>query len=164
MIKKLKNASMNPAALAGALAIAGIAQFASLPANAGHHLKGEAAGSMTAGDVKKEWAEAMDAIMSYSEGQRDEALKQAERLLESMDSRIGTMEEKAETEWEDMSKEARMKRQEALRNLRRQRSELSEWYGGMKHSSKSAWADVKKGFSDAYDALSSSISDAAENF
>lgn len=164
MTNKPKNISIIPATLAGALAIAGIVQFAPLPANAGHHLKSEASDSMTAGDVKKEWAEAMDAIMAYSEDQRDEAVKDAKSLLDSMDSRIDKMEAKAETEWDDMSQEARMKRQEALQSLRRQRSELAEWYGGMKHSSKSAWADVKKGFSDAYDSLSSAISDAAENF
>lgn len=110
---------------------------------------------MTAGDVEKEWAEAMESIMSYSEGQRDEAVKKAESLPDSMDSRIDKMESQAESQWNDMSKEARMKRQEALQSLRRQRSELSEWYGGMKRGSKSARADVKKGFSDAYNALSS---------
>ena len=149
---------------AGAVALAGVLQTAATPVLADHHGKSSMSASTTAGDVKREWAEALGAIKGYSSTQRDEAVKKAGSLLDSMDSQIETLEARAENEWKDLGKDARAKRQAAMKTLRRQRAELSEWYGGMKHGSGEAWDEVKAGFIDAYDALGKSFSDAAKEF
>tara|TARA_R110000787_G_scaffold44860_6_gene109729 strand:+ start:856 stop:1350 length:495 start_codon:yes stop_codon:yes gene_type:complete len=150
--------------IAGAIAVAGLMQAATVPALAGHHAKSSMSESSTAADVKREWAEAIRAIKGYSAAQRDKAVEEADDLLEKMDSRIETLESRAEDEWKDLGNEARKKRQAALKTLRQQRAELSEWYGGMKHSSGDAWDEVKAGFVDAYEALGKAFSDATKAF
>lgn len=131
---------------------------------AAHHGMTEKSMNTTADDVKREWAEAVDALKGYSASQRDKAMREAEELLSAMDSRIDKLESRAQDEWNDLSDEARKKRRAALRALRKNRAQVAEWYGGMKHSSGEAWSDVKNGFVSAYDALATSFTEAANEF
>ncbi len=118
----------------------------------------------TAKEVKKEWAEAVDAIKGYSLDQRDAALNKADALLISMDSQIEKLESQAQNEWKDLKGDAKANRQAALKSMRQQRAELSEWYGGMKHSSEEAWEEVRTGFVNAFSTLDKSFTDAVGEF
>lgn len=116
------------------------------------------------GEVKREWADAMEALKSYSAAQRDVALARAEETLDAMDRRIDKLEDRAGRQWDDLSESAREKREASLRALRRQRNEVAQWYGGMKHSSAGAWESVKQGFIESYGVLSESFRDAWNEF
>lgn len=112
--------------------------------------------TVTAQDVKTETKELIDTLQGYTADQRDQAIKEAEQAMKNVDARIDELESRVDKNWDKMSQAAREKARANLKALRQQRNELSEWYGSFKNSSTSAWEQMKKGFSDAYKALSDS--------
>lgn len=115
-------------------------------------------------EVQKEMDNALTAIKEYSADKKDEAMAEAEKILNRMDARIDDLEEKSVEQWQKMSEASREKKRQAMRELRRQRNEIAEWYGGMKQSSAGAWKEMKKGFADSYDSLKQAFDKAAEEF
>jgi hypothetical protein len=120
--------------------------------------------TVTADEVQQKWGEAIAAIKGYSANQRDQAIVEAQHMLDAMDERIDQLDAQTRREWDHLSHSARQKREATLHALRRQREDLSEWYGGMKHGSAAAWETVKGGFINAYGTLSDSFSKAVSEF
>lgn len=114
--------------------------------------------------VKEKSKKALQAIKEYTADQRDETVKDVEKILRDMDERIEKMETRIEKEWDAMDKAARKKAKATLKSLRKQRNKLSEWYGGIRHSSSGAWEEVKDGFIKSYHTLEKSFSKASEEF
>lgn len=112
--------------------------------------------TVTAQDVKKDTKELIDTLQQYTAEQRDQAVKEAEQALKKIDGRIDELETSVDNNWDNMTQAARQKARASLKALRKQRNELAEWYGSFKNSSADAWDHMKKGFSDAYQALSDS--------
>ena len=104
-------------------------------------------------DVKQETQDLISKLKGYTTEQRDEAVKQTEQALKNLDNRIDALETHIYNGWDQMDKAAREDAQANLKELRRQRVELAEWYGSLKNSSASDWEQMKKGFSDAYQAV-----------
>ncbi len=123
---------------------------------------GQESGSVK--DVKKETAEALEAIKNYSAEQRDETVKKVKQVMNDLDKEMERLEEKIDKKWGEMDKAARKNARETMKTLREQRNELAEWYGGIQHSSANAWDDVKRGFIKSYNALKESFSEAAGEF
>jgi hypothetical protein len=115
-------------------------------------------------ELKREWADAVQALQSYSAAQRDAALAQAQQTLDAMDQRIDRLESRTQQQWNRLSESARQSREATLRALRKQRNEVAQWYGGMKHSSAGAWESVKQGFIESYGVLSESFRNAWNQF
>lgn len=126
--------------------------------------KTTASAPSTVAELRQEWAEAVDALNSYSAAQREAAVARAKTTLQAMDARIEQLQVQADEQWDELSESARQKRQATLRALREQRNRVAEWYGGMKHSSASAWSDVKDGFIGAYGILNRSFGRALAEF
>lgn len=122
------------------------------------------AAETSAKDVGKKIDETGQAIKDYSVEHRDEALRNARKVLADADARIDRFEADMGRNWDKMSAAAREKSKEALRTMRKQRQDLSEGYGELKRSSSNAWGEVKGGFARSYDALKDSFSKAAKEF
>ena len=118
----------------------------------------------TGQDIGKKLDDTGRAIKDYSAEHRDEALKNAKKLLNEADAKIDAFEDDLSRKWDKMDAGARSHAQEAMRNMRRHRQDLSESYGELKRSSSKAWDEVKGGFSKSYDALKDSFSKAAKEF
>lgn len=112
--------------------------------------------TVTAQDVKKETKELINTLQQYTVDQRDQAVKEADQALKKLDGRIDALESRVDNNWDKMTQTARQKARASLKALRQQRNELAEWYGSFKNSSADAWEQMKKGFSDAYQAISDS--------
>lgn len=69
------------------------------------------------------------------------------------DKRIDSLEARIDNNWDNMNKAAREKAHANLKALRKQRIKVAEWYGSLKSGSADVWEHMKKGFSDAYQAL-----------
>jgi len=108
----------------------------------------------TAKEVKQEMQDLLQTLKGYAADQRDEAIQKTKTVLNNLDSRLDALETSIDNNWDKMDKAAREKARANLKALRKQRTELAEWYGSLKSSSAGAWEQVKKGFSDAYTALS----------
>ena len=104
-------------------------------------------------DVRQESRELIQALKSYSADQRDEAIRKSKSALENLDRRIDALEARIDNNWDKMNESAREKARNSLKAVRKQRTKVAEWYGSLKSSSADAWLHMKKGFSDAYNAL-----------
>jgi len=112
--------------------------------------------TVAAQDVKKETQELINTLQQYTADQRDQAVKEADQSLKKLDGRIDKLESRVDNNWDKMTQAARQKARANLKALRQQRNELAEWYGSFKNSSAGAWEQMKKGFSDSYQAMSTS--------
>ena len=74
--------------------------------------------------------------------------------MSALDKRIQELEQQLSENWDDMSDTARERSQKSLESLREQRARVQNWYQELKESSASAWERARKGFSEAYEALS----------
>jgi hypothetical protein len=117
----------------------------------------QAQAESTAREIKERLSAAAGAIRNYSIDQREEAIKKAKMILDSLDEHIARLESTINENWDDMDQKARGKAAETLTALRKQRNETAEWYGGLKHSSGNAWEDVKSGFLKSYHDLRDSL-------
>lgn len=115
-------------------------------------------------EVNKEMDEALRTIKAYTIDKKNEAMAEAKKVLDRMDSRIDELENQSSEKWQRMSKNSQEQRQETLRELRKKRNEIAEWYGGMRQSSMQAWDEVKEGFAKSYHALREAYDQAAEKF
>jgi len=118
----------------------------------------------SAEDVKKETAEAMQAIKKYSYEQKDKAVKETKAAMDKLDIRIDDMQSRMEKNWNEMSQASREEASKTLKTLRKKRNDLSEWYGGLKHSSAKAWNHVKDGFASGYESLAEAFEKAQGEF
>jgi uncharacterized protein YbjQ (UPF0145 family) len=117
----------------------------------------------TAQDVKKQIAETVQAIKSYSIAQRDQAVQKAKEVLEDFDARINDLESQLSQKWDQMDQTARREALSSMASLRKQRNAVAEWYGGLKHGSKQAWEDVKAGFSKSFHDLGDAFNKVYQN-
>lgn len=106
-------------------------------------------------EVQHEVVDAAKAIKNFAADKRDEAAKNVEVALISLDSRIDAMEERIDKKWDKMNKAARERARSTLTKLRKKRIQVAEKYGSLKNSSSEAWEHMKKGFSDSYRVLRS---------
>ena len=120
--------------------------------------------TVTGEDIKKETQDLLHTLQQYTVDQRDQAVKEADQALKKLDERIDKLESRVDNNWDKMTQAARQKARDNLQLLRQQRNELAEWYGGFKYSSKNAWEQMKKGFTDAYQAMSDSWQKAKREF
>lgn len=120
--------------------------------------------TVTAQDVEKETKELINALQQYTIEQRDQAVKEIDQALKKLDGQIDELESRVDNNWEKMTQAARQEARANLKTLRQQRIELAEQYGSFKDSSINAWAQMKKGFTDAYQAMSDSWEKALEEY
>lgn len=115
-------------------------------------------------DIRQETQELIQALKSYTADQRDEAIQKSKTALENLDRRIDALETRIDNNWDKMDKAAREKARNSLKAVRKQRTKVAEWCGSLKSSSEDAWAHMKKGFSDAYNALYDAWEKSEEEF
>lgn len=111
-------------------------------------------GLTTAGEVRGEISEAMDAVADFSEQERDQALTRAREALTQLDAEIERREQTLRENWAEMSDAARETARAQLREIRETRNALGERLGALRAGAGSAWAELKAGFSDAWAAFS----------
>ncbi len=117
----------------------------------------------SAKEVRQEVGDAVEAIKNYSADKRDEAAAKAQAALDALDTRIDAIEKRIEKNWAKMDQAARERAHDTLSALRKQRVEVAEWYGGLKNSTANSWEHVKRGFSDSYKMLKSSLEKAGQD-
>tara|TARA_R110002096_G_scaffold46310_21_gene123580 strand:- start:1695 stop:2114 length:420 start_codon:yes stop_codon:yes gene_type:complete len=118
-------------------------------------VEAESAGAKTTiSDVRSETRELLQALKSYTAEQKDAAMAVTTSTLEKLDQRIDAVESRVDENWNRMDQAARKQARASLKALRQERVQVAEWYGGMRSSSADAWEHMKRGFSNAYQALS----------
>ena len=108
----------------------------------------------TADEVRADISDAMDAIASYTEQERDQALAEAREALMRLDAEIERREQALRENWSEMSDAARETAEARLLDLRQARNRLGERYGALESGASNAWDELKAGFSDAWNDFS----------
>jgi len=127
----------------------------------GFVFSGAAYGETTSmADVKKELAEAMDAIKAYSVERKDDAFKAMEQTLNQMDQQIDLLGEKIKKEWAQMEPEARKKAEKTMDQLRQQRDRLAESINKWKENNAPSWNKIKDEFMKSYEEFKKSLENA----
>lgn len=109
--------------------------------------------------LQQETRQLGEALQEYGSDQKEQAEDSINKTLSALDKRIQELEQQLSGNWDDMSDTARERAQKSLESLREQRARVQSWYQELKESSASAWERARKGFSEAYDALSEQWSD-----
>ena len=104
--------------------------------------------------LKQETRELGEALQDYGSDQKEQAEDSINKTLSALDKRIQELEQQRSENWDDMSDTARERAQKSLESLREKRARVQTWYQELKESSASAWERARKGFSEAYEALS----------
>jgi thioesterase domain-containing protein len=107
-------------------------------------------------EVKQETQDLLKSIRSYSVDKKDEAVQKAKEGLSKLDKLIASQQGKLDKNWDSMNETAREQAAENITALREQREQVATWYNSMKTSSVDTWQRMKKGYSDAYNALEES--------
>lgn len=115
---------------------------------------------VTSDEVRTEINEAMEAVASYAEQERDQALTEARQALTQLDAEIERREQALRESWSDMSDATRETARQQLHDLREARNRLGERYGALQAGASDAWDELKSGFSDAWTAFSKAWTDA----
>lgn len=115
-------------------------------------------------EVKKETADLLKTIKSYSADQRDKAIQEVEIAIVRVDQRIDSLQTRIDEEWDDMTRPAREQTRQSLNALQKQRVKMAEAYGRLQSSSSGAWNDIKRGFSKAYNDLNKAWENALKEF
>ncbi len=118
----------------------------------------------TGEDVKKETKEAVETVMNYSADQKDQALTNAQKMLDDFDAKMKGWEDKMKSKWGDTKSAAKDSYTNTQEGMMKKRQELSQWYDKMKDSSADAWGEMQQGFSDSYNELSDSFDKAQKEF
>ena len=148
---------LNPDRMRGARSLVGAVALGLVLAGAGSLAATAAAtddDEPSAGDIREETRELMQALKAYGADKRDDAIEHTGAALDNIDRRIEALEARMLDNWEQMDQAARDRARASLQALRAQRNEVAEWFGGLKNSSANAWGHLKQGFSDAYRAMS----------
>jgi chromosome segregation ATPase len=111
-------------------------------------------GDSSVESLEQETRELGEALQDYGSDQKEQAEDSINRTLSALDKRIQELEQQLSENWDDMSDTARERSQKSLESLREQRARVQNWYEELKESSASAWERARKGFSEAYEALS----------
>lgn len=120
--------------------------------------------SMSMEQVKQEAKDLVHALKTYSFEQKDEAIERTKTALGNLDSHIDSLETRMEKNWDNMDEQVRKETRANLKTLRQQRTKMAELYDNLKNSSADSWDHVKKGFSDAYEALSEAVKKTEKEF
>jgi len=115
-------------------------------------------------EINQQTRELLHSLKSYSAEQRDQAIAEADDVLEKLDERISVLHENMVDQWQQMDQAARDNAQATLRALRKQRTQVAEWYGSLKTSSAGAWSQIMQGFSEAYGNLHEAWGKAEQEF
>ncbi len=123
------------------------------------NLHAESSDESSVESLKQETRELGQALKDFGADQKAEAEAAIEDTLAALDKRIETLQQELDQNWNDMSDKARERSRKSLESLREQRERVQNWYDELQASSSSAWERAKKGFSDAYEALSEQWND-----
>lgn len=137
----------------------GVLAAALLACAAGPAAPQESEAFTTRQEVRTEIEQAMEAVATYSEQERDQALAEARTALNRLDAEIERREQALRENWAEMSDEARQTARAQLEELRGARNRLGERFGALQAGTSDAWGELTSGFSDAWDAFSDAWSD-----
>ena len=134
---------------------AGVLMLAlTVPLAQGHAAETEGDGEATVESLRQEIQSLDQELREFTTERWDRLMTDIEQVLESLDARIETLENRLDEDWDEADRLTRAQARKALASLRRERARVTEWYERMQDSADFTWESMKEGFNDAFDQLS----------
>lgn len=107
---------------------------------------------------------AVEKIRAYSISQREQAMAQAKRAMDEIDTRIAKLDADMRARGARMDAAARKHADVAMADLRARRVKLEDWASRMRAAAPPAWEEVKSGFIASYHELADAFRRARAQF
>ena len=120
--------------------------------------------AVTAQDVKKEAAAAMETAEKYTQEQKDAYMQKVDARLKELDRDIEALGTKIQAGTDKMTAEARAKLEASLHTLKAQKEGAIEQYEKLKASGGQAWDELKVGMDKAMQKLDEAFDKAKTAF
>ncbi|MEQ3724454.1 hypothetical protein [Alcanivorax sp.] len=102
--------------------------------------------------VETQMEETLDDIQSYSVEQKNEAMRVARHAIDDLDQQITLLQGDINSQWRDLSQDARLHKQEALASLKEQQTQLETRYQALQNASEDNWDVAKVQFQQSWEA------------
>ena len=102
--------------------------------------------------VETQMEETLDDIQSYSVEQKNEAMRVARHAIDDLDQQITLLQGDINSQWRDLSQDARLHKQDALTALKEQQAQLETRYQALQNASEDNWDAAKVKFQQSWEA------------
>ncbi len=102
--------------------------------------------------VETQMEETLDDIQNYSVEQKNEAMRVARHAIDDLNQQITLLQGDINSQWRDLSQDARLHKQEALASLKEQQTQLETRYQALQNASEDNWDAAKVKFQQSWEA------------
>lgn len=100
--------------------------------------------------VEVQMEESMEDIREYSVEQKNEAMQVARHALDDLHQQMTLLQADIDSQWQELSQDARLQKQEALSALKQEQKELEASYQSMQEAGKENWDAAKQQFHESW--------------
>ena len=94
----------------------------------------------------------LEDIREFSVEQKNEAMRTARHALDDLDQQMNLLQSEVDSQWRELSQDARLSKQEALSALKQEQKALEAHYRSMQEAGKDNWQSVQDRFQQSWDA------------
>ena len=102
--------------------------------------------------VETQMEETLDDIQNYSVEQKNQAMRVARHAIDDLNQQITLLQGDINSQWRDLSQDARLQKQEALTALKEQQAQLETRYQALQNASEDNWDAAKVKFQQSWEA------------
>lgn len=92
----------------------------------------------------------LEDIGDFSEEQKNEAMRTARHALDDLEQRMNLVQGEIDSQWRDLSQDARLGKQEALSALKQEQQELEAAYRAMQDAGEENWKAAQQQFQESW--------------
>ena len=94
----------------------------------------------------------LDDIRQFSVEQKNEAMRAARHALDDLEQQMTLLQSEMDSQWRDLSQDARLGKQEAMSALKQEQKELEAHYRSMQDAGEDNWQAVQERFQQSWGA------------
>ncbi|MCG8391519.1 MAG: hypothetical protein MI745_00390 [Pseudomonadales bacterium] len=102
--------------------------------------------------VEAQMEDTLEDIQQFSVEQKNDAMRTARHALDDLDRQITLMQSNIDSQWRELSQQARLQKQEALSALKDQRADLEKQYQTLQKAGANNWEAAKSQFQQSWEA------------
>lgn len=102
--------------------------------------------------METQMEETLDDIQGYSVEQKNQAMRVARHAMDDLNQQITLLQGDINSQWRDLSQDARLHKQDALASLEEQQAQLETRYQALQNASEDNWDAAKVKFQQSWEA------------
>ncbi|BAP12893.1 hypothetical protein AS19_00420 [Alcanivorax sp. NBRC 101098] len=102
--------------------------------------------------IETQIEETLADIQSYSVEQKNQAMRVARHAIDDLNQQVTLLQGDINSQWKELSQEARLHKQDALASLKEQQADLESHYQALQNASEDNWEAAKVKFQRSWEA------------